>query len=221
MQIITERPFVDNGHRPNYSDFHFFGVPIPGEYHLYVLADDRYKDPIVRLQNMSLGSCQALPKPRGNTSLRSVEDMVSSNDSELEMWLNPNEVTYSERNRPCDAELLEVKLVGKLSEWGPRSLSNYSLFEGVPTEEDKRNPPRYLYMRGINQKAYAYSRGWNTWMFQIKELRNVWLIASNGSLNFSAPRISDDKIDPVYSYNQDKKTCTIGIRYCYCSAQLH
>ena len=116
-----------------------------------------------QLRSIKLGSCK-YGRPPGHTSGRSVENVLSANDTELESWLKSKEAPSTENNinKLCNQEVSVAEHVMNFSELGAHTstsvLSNYSLFEWSPQEKTARGePPSYLYLRGLIQRIIKYS----------------------------------------------------------------
>ena len=196
----------------NYSDFHFFGTTIPSDYRLYLLVDESNKAPKERLQSIMLGRCK-VGRPPGNISGQGVENVLSASDKELENWLAANEETSDVGNKLCDHSAKLTNLVMNFSESGTHILSNYTLFEWKP---DSSRSPSYLYLRGKIQRITKYSEYFGADLFKIKEIKDVWLIATNRPINFSAARSSDEWNDKLKPFNnENEENCKTGIILLY------
>ena len=160
-----------------------------------------------------LGRCQ-VGRPPGSTNGQGVENVLSATDKELESWLAVNEETSDLDNKLCDHSSKLTNLVMNFSEWGTHILSNYTLFEwSTQRKPDSSPPPSYLYLRGKIQRITKYSEYFGADLFKIKEIKDVWLIATNRPINFSAARSSDDKVEPFTNGNEEN--CKTGIVLIY------
>lgn len=196
----------------NYSDIHFFGMPISRDYHIYVFGDDRYNETNEQLQYLYLGRCN-MGRPTNNATAPGVEGMLSANNSDLTKWLKKNEEVYEGGNKLCAEKAMVGRRVQGLSDWAPRGFSRFALFEFNPTQEmRKSSPPNgYYYLRGVHQKAYLISGA--SELYQIKEFHNIWLIASSQRLNFSSLRTNKSENKTELLADDDKKdeeNCKIG-----------
>lgn len=212
----------------NFSDYHFFGVPIPSDYHVYVLVDESFSsDPNGNIRSVKLGGCKAgLPGPRSNTTGHGVERMLSASNEELENWLTANEarVEESASAKLCHPVSRIAKRVQVVSVPGPvpgplgahaktsGSLMSYALFEWSPQKEQLERSPTFssLYIRGALQRATTYSNTLGAQLFKIKELRDMWIIATNRRLNFSADRTIDSDEKTALPANANHEICQIG-----------
>ena len=170
----------------NYSDFHFFGIPIPQNYRLYLLADVIGTKPGEQLNSTTLGRCK-VGRPPNNATAPGIDGMLSATDNALENWMQVNEEEY-ESDKLCYQRAMNAKRVMDLGERGPHEYSNYSLFEWSPGERiarDRSAGHYYLYLRGLHQRSEKYYLYFETNLFRIKELNDVWLIATNWRVNFS------------------------------------
>ena len=179
------------------SDYHFFGLPIPSEYHLYVLAD--MKDTAGSFQSTSvqqLGRCKA-GRPPGNSSAPGVREMMSATNEEMHKWLLTNEAKYEEEHKLCALEVLTATRVQNFVDWAPLgSPSNYTLLEFEWSEQQKlasgeRQPDGYIYLRATKQNENSSNNNNN-----LIDSREVWLIASSHRVNFSVSWTAKDKADP-------------------------
>ena len=198
----------------NYSDFHFFGSTIPSDFSLYLLVDESNKKPNEQLQSVTLGRCK-YGRPPGNANGQGVESVLSATDKELENWLAANEDTSNVSNKMCDHSAKLTTRVMNFSEWGTHILSNYTLFEwSNQRKPDGSRPPSYIYLRGVNQRITKYSEYFGADLFKIKQIKDVWLIATNRRLNFSFSLTSDDKAEPFV--NSNDANCHTGIVQILC-----
>ena len=135
------------------------------------------------------GACK-VGRPPDNASAVGVDGMFSANDTVLASWLQGNEETNDNRrkNKLCKEWVMSARRLVDLGEMGLREYSNYSLFEWVPEEDLANNRSAglyYLYLRGVLQRATKWSNYFEQEMFKIKELQDVWLIATDWRGNFS------------------------------------
>ena len=159
-----------------------------------------------------LGRCK-VGRPPGNISGQGVENVLSASDKELENWLAANEETSDVGNKLCDHSAKLTNLVMNFSESGTHILSNYTLFEWKP---DSSRSPSYLYLRGKIQRITKYSEYFGADLFKIKEIKDVWLIATNRPINFSAARSSDEWNDKLKPFNnENEENCKTGIILLY------
>ena len=184
-------------------------MPIPNDYRVYLLADNRYREPDDMLKSIMLGRCN-FGRPPDNATAPGVDSMLSATDMELEKWLDANEkmeTRFHEGNKLCDPQATLAERVMALGEWGPRAYSNYSLFEW----SSRRTPPSghsYLYLRGQSQRVTKYFEYFGTNLYKIKELHDVWLIATNWRVNFSVPQTADEEDES--SAAEDDESCKNG-----------
>ena len=172
--------------------------------------DESNKKPNEQLQSIKLGSCK-YGLPPGNTSGKGVENVLSASDIELENWLKSNEGASNETYKLCDQEARLAERVKNFSELGTHIFSNYTLFEWSPPERDK--PSSYLFLRGVIQIISKYSVYFESDLFKVKEIKDVWLIATNQHLNFSFTRTSKDKAGLFANGNDEN--CKTGKSICW------
>ena len=171
----------------NYSDFHFLECRSPSDYHIYLLADDKFTTPEDQLKSIRLGLCSS-GRPPDNATAQGVDSVLSATDEELEEWLEENEETLDEGNKLCDPAAKTARRVMSLGKCGPRAYSNYSLFELAPVHTRSRDRPtedRYLYLRGVGQRATRHSGFSERELVKIKELHDIWLVATSLRVNSS------------------------------------
>ena len=175
-----------NGTIIKYSDFHFFGEFIRSDYHVYLLADEEYTTPEKQLSSIWIGRCKA-NLPPGN-AVQGVDSMLNATEEELDEWLSANEES-DESDKLCDPVAKLARRIMSIREWGPPAYSNYSLFEMGPIQTTSDGVEDiYLYMRGESQRPNR-SEAFSTVdkLLNVKELHDVWLVATNWGVNFSAP----------------------------------
>lgn len=192
-----------------HSDFHFFGMPIPSDFRLYVLAD---MQSTAMFPTIKLGGCRAERSP-DTISGPGVQEMSAATDEELQQWLMANEAQFEDSNKLCAEEMLTATRVKSPPEWGSFGLSeNYSLFEwSLPPMRmsDESKTFNHFYIRANLQKTSFSGKSGHINVTESVEIHDVWLIATNIQINFSMRWILKDKADPFT--NGGDEDCNTGI----------
>lgn len=163
----------------------------------------------LEFRSVKLGRCRA-GRPPGAAARPGIQDMQSASDEDLQIWIVNNEARFEERSKQCAEDVLTAHRVRNPAEWRANRSSpspKYMLFEWSGhqmRESGEKQPHSHFYLRGKLQRAsFPHERFHNNRileaLFQIVEIRNVWLIASNRRLNFSAVWYAEDKANPSAS----------------------